>query len=177
MASPGREMGGPGALAGLGSRREVEEPEASAGPRLPAARSSRSLEPRFVFPLGVSLCGCSPGGRAFPLLSFFLPGVPERLAGVAGEVGRKEGGGESRPGPRWACTMRAPPRAQHLRSRRRRRRRGEGEGGLWHLCVGELPAAAEFVKLSPEPPFLRGLSVHFSLLESQIIVLLFSSVD
>lgn len=33
---------------------------------------------------------------------------------------------------------------------------GEGEGGLWHLCVGELPAAAEFVKLSFDPPFPSG---------------------
>lgn len=176
VASPGQELGGPGALAGLGSRRDVEEPEESAGPRLPAPRSSRSLEPRFVFPLGVFSPRLQPRGACFPpfFLSFFLPGAPGRLAGVAGEVGRKEGGGERRPGPRWACTMRAPPRAPHLRSRRRRR---EGEGGLWHVCVGELPAAAELVKLRPEPPFLRGLSVHFSLLESQIIVLLFPSVD
>lgn len=163
-------------MAGRGlaeSQRDRRRPPGRGSPLLPESGAEICFSPRSFSAVA------APGGVLFPFLSFFLPGVPGRLAGVAGEVGRKEGGGESRPGPRWACTMRAPPRAPHLRSRRRRRRRGpgKGEGGLWHLCVGELPAAAEFVKLSPGPPFLRGLSVHFSLLGSQIIVLLFSSVD
>lgn len=127
--------------------------------RLPATvagHSSQSPKPRFVFPFGVSVVAAPPpGGACFPLLPFFLPGVPGRLAGVEGDVGEEgRGWGESGPGRgglaqcarlRALCTF-SPAGAGP----------GRGEGDLWHLCVGELPAAAEFVKLSPGPPFPSG---------------------
>lgn len=99
------------------------------GPReAGGARSCRSPGPRFVVALGVGLCGCGRGGRAFPLLPLFLSfflGFPGGWR-AGGGGGRKEGGGESRR-PRWAAQC----------ARRRRRRRARTFAPAAAAAVGE----------------------------------------
>lgn len=139
-AGPGRGHSGASAAGPRGRRRRLG-PRArcggesrGAGEALEAPHSSRSPGPRFVFfPTEFLSAVAAPGwgGVLFPL-PFFLPGVPGRLAGVAGEAARKEGGGESparaagglhnaRASARSAPSL-APPPA------------GRGRGPLAFLC-------------------------------------------
>lgn len=144
VAGPGRERG---ASRGSG----VGGPEASAGPRFPAPRPCQSPEPRFVFLPSESLRCRSPGGGVLsPLLPFFsfFPGFPGGWREWRGRWGGRKGVGgvgraavglhNARASARSAPSLPPPP--------------GGGGAPLACVCVGELPAAAEFVKSSPEPP-------------------------